>query len=480
MKPEACELLIRGGTVIDGTGATRRVADVAVDGDRIAAVGRLDGVRAGREIDASGFVVSPGFVDTHTHDDRAVLSDPGMACKVSQGVTTVVTGNCGVSLAPLHGREPPPPLNLLGGADWYRFPTFAAYREELEGSPPALNVAMQVGHTALRAQVMDGLDRAATQREIERMVELVDEGMRAGCIGFSTGLAYPPARAAPTEEVIAIAHRVAAHGGMHSTHMRDEEAGVLDSIRETVRIGREAGLGIVISHHKCAGRANWGLTKRTLAIIEAARRHQTVNLDVYPYTASSTVLMADAVRDSERVLVTWSEPHPDAAGRDLGEIADEWECTLEAAVERLSPGGAIYFQMDEADLRRVLSHPDTMVGSDGLPHDARPHPRLWGTFPRVLGYYCRDVGLLGLEEAVHRMTGIPASVFGIEGRGRVAPGFAADLVLFDPETVIDEASYEAPARPATGIQRVLVNGGTVWSDGAWSGDRPGRFLARTH
>ena len=252
------------------------------------------------------------------------------------------------------------------------------------------------------------------------------------------------------------------------------------TVEETLDIGRRAEVAVVISHHKCAGRANWGLTKRTLAIIEAARRHQTVNLDVYPYTASSTVLMADAVRDSERVLVTWSEPHPDAAGRDLGEIADEWECTLEAAVERLSPGGAIYFQMDEADLRRVLSHPDTMVGSDGLPHDARPHPRLWGTFPRVLGYYCRDVGLLGLEEAVHRMTGIPASVFGIEGRGRVAPGFAADLVLFDPETVIDEASYEAPARPATGIQRVLVNGGTVWSDGAWSGDRPGRFLARTH
>ena len=284
MKPEACELLIRGGTVIDGTGAARRVADVAVDGDRIAAVGQLDGVRAGREIDASGLVVAPGFVDAHTHDDRAVLSDPGMACKVSQGVTTVVTGNCGVSLAPLHGRAPPPPLNLLGGGDWYRFPTFAAYREELEGSPPALNVAMQVGHTALRAQVMDGLDRAATEREIERMVELADEGMRAGCIGFSTGLAYPPARAAPTEEVIAIAHRVAAHGGMHSTHMRDEEGGVLDSIRETVRIGREAGLGVVISHHKCAGRANWG-GPETPSPSSPKRRRPSPSISTYTPTS---------------------------------------------------------------------------------------------------------------------------------------------------------------------------------------------------
>ena len=259
MNSNACELLLRGGTVVDGTGAPRRAADVAVAGDRISAIGRLDAMRAEREIDASGLVVSPGFIDAHTHDDRAVLSDPGMACKVSQGVTTVVTGNCGVSLAPLTGCEPPPPLNLLGGEEWYRFPTFAAYREELEGSPPALNVAMQVGHSALRALVMDGpLDRPATAGEIERMVELADEGMRAGCIGFSTGLAYPPARAAPTAEVVAIALRVAALGGMHSTHMRDEEAGVLDSIRETMRIGREARLPVVISHHKCAAREKLG------------------------------------------------------------------------------------------------------------------------------------------------------------------------------------------------------------------------------
>ena len=484
MKPEACELLIRGGTVIDGTGATRRVADVAVDGDRIAAVGRLDGVRAGREIDASGFVVSPGFVDTHTHDDRAVLSDPGMACKVSQGVTTVVTGNCGVSLAPLHGREPPPPLNLLGGADWYRFPTFAAYREELEGSPPALNVAMQVGHTALRAQVMDGLDRAATQREIERMVELVDEGMRAGCIGFSTGLAYPPARAAPTEEVIAIAHRVAAHGGMHSTHMRDEEAGVLDSIRETVRIGREAGLGIVISHHKCAGRKNWGRTRDTLALIAEAQATQSLDLDVYPYVAGSTVLLMEIVARSEKVLVSWSEPHPEVAGRPLDEIAREWGCGVEEAVARLQPAGGIYFMMDEDDLTRILEFPGAMIGSDGLPHDVFPHPRLWGTFPRVLGHYSRDQGLIGLEDAVHRMTGKPAAVFGLAGRGEVREGACADLVLFDPDEIIDTATFEDPARPAVGIRSVFVNGREVWANGAavtspGPGSGPGRLLQRT-
>ena len=481
MDPNACELLLRGGTVIDGTGAPRRTADVAVDGARVAAIGRLDAMRAEREIDASGLVVCPGFIDTHTHDDRAVLSDPGMACKVSQGVTTVVTGNCGVSLAPLTGREPPPPLNLLGGDDWYRFPTFAAYREELEGSPPSLNVAMQVGHSALRATVMEGLDRPATPSEIERMVELADEGMRAGCIGFSTGLFYPPARAAPTEEVIAIGRRVAAHGGMHSTHMRDEEGGVLDSIRETMRIGREASLPIVISHHKCAGRENWGGTRATLALIAEARKTQSLDLDVYPYVAGSSVLLMEVVERSEKVIVSWSEPFPEVTGRPLDEIASEWGCEVAEAVDRLQPAGGIYFMMDEEDLARILAFPGAMIGSDGLPHDVFPHPRLWGTFPRVLGHYSRDEGLIELEDAVHRMTGKPAAVFGLPGRGEVREGAYADLVLFHPDEIIDTATYEDPMRPAAGIRSVIVNGCEVWAEGsavASSGAAPGRLLRR--
>ncbi len=486
MNPDACDLLLRGGTVIDGTGGPPRPADVAVAGDRISAVGRLDATRAAREIDASGLVVCPGFIDAHTHDDRAVLSDPGMACKVSQGVTTVVTGNCGVSLAPLTGREPPPPLNLLGGDDWYRFPTFAAYREELEGSPPALNVAMQVGHSALRAAVMDGLDRPATARETERMAELADEGMRAGCIGFSTGLAYPPARAAPTEEVIAIARRVAARGGMHSTHMRDEEGAVLDSIRESMRIGREAGLPVVISHHKCAGRENWGGTRDTLALIAEAQKTQAIDLDVYPYVAGSTVLLMEVVARSEKVVVSWSEPFPEFAGRSLDAIAREWDCAIAEAVGRLQPAGGIYFMMDEEDLARILAFPGAMIGSDGLPHDVFPHPRLWGTFPRVLGRYSRDAGLIGLEDAVHRMTGKPAAVFGLSGRGAVRAGAFADLVLFHPGEIIDTATFEDPARPAAGIRSVIVNGREVWAEGSavpssGPGSRPGpgRLLRRS-
>ena len=482
MNSNACELLLRGGTVVDGTGAPRRTADVAVDGDRISAIGRLDAMRGAREIDASGLVVSPGFIDAHTHDDRAVLSDPGMACKVSQGVTTVVTGNCGVSLAPLTGCEPPPPLNLLGGEDWYRFPTFAAYREELEGAPPALNVAMQVGHSALRACVMDNFDRAATEGEIERMVELAEEGIRAGCIGFSTGLAYPPARAAPTAEVVAIARRVAALGGMHSTHMRDEEAGVLDSIRESMRIGREAGLPVVISHHKCASRENWGRTRETLALIAEAQKTQDLDLDVYPYVAGSTVLLMEIVERSEKVIVSWSEPCPEVAGRLLDDIAREWGCEVPEAVDRLQPAGGIYFMMDEEDLARILAFPGAMIGSDGLPHDVFPHPRLWGTFPRVLGRYVREEGLIGLEDAVYRMSGKPAAVFGLPGRGEVREGAYADLVLFDPDAIADTATFEDPMRPAAGLRSAIVNGREVWAEGSAapsSGPAPGRLLRRS-
>ena len=483
MSQGECELLLRDGIVIDGTGAARRTADVAVTGDRIVAVGRLAGMRAAREVDASGLAVAPGFIDTHTHDDRAVLSDPGMGCKVSQGVTTVVTGNCGVSLAPLTGREPPPPLNLLGGEDWYRFPTFAAYREEIEGAPPALNVAMQVGHSSLRACVMDRFDRAATEGEVERMADLADEAMRAGCIGFSTGLAYPPAQAAPTGEVIALGRRVAAHGGMHTTHMRDEEEGVLDSVRETARIGREAEIAVVISHHKCAGRANWGRTRETLALIAQvqAQAGQALDLDVYPYVAGSTVLLMPIVARSEKVIVSWSEPHPEAAGRPLDDVAREWGCGLPEAVDRLQPAGGIYFMMDEADLARILRFPGAMIGSDGLPHDVFPHPRLWGTFPRVLGRYSREQGLIGLEDAVYRMTGKPAEVFGLAGRGAVRAGAFADLVVFDPDTIIDAATFEDPIRPAAGVRSVFVNGREVWANGAAAasaGPRPGRLLRR--
>ena len=478
--PTHCDLLIHSGDVIDGTGAARAHLDVAVTGDRIVAVGdHLDlHIDATSKIDASGLIVAPGFIDAHTHDDRAVLSGPDMTPKVSQGVTSVVTGNCGASLAPFAGREPPPPMNLLGDASWYRFPTMGGYMAAVEASPPALNLAPLVGHTALRAAAMDDVYRAATTGEITHMEALLDEALEAGCIGMSTGLAYPPAVEAPTDEVVALASRLGAHGGVYTTHMRNEGTGVLDSVRETLEIGERAGVPVVISHHKCSGRESWGLSRETLAVIARARSRQSVDLDVYPYVASSTVLLADWIAGAERVLVTWSAPHPERKGHDFESIRSEWGCSLEEAVERLSPAGAIYFKMDEEDLRRILRFKDAMIGSDGLPHDTFPHPRLWGTFPRVLGHYSRELGLFSLEEAVHRMTGVPARVFGLSGRGAIRDGAFADIVLFDPDRIAGEADFSAPTRPARGIYQVIVNGRQVWRGGEWTGAKPGRILRR--
>lgn len=475
-----CERIIEGGRVINGSGAARIRADVAITDDRIAAVGDLANWQAAERIDARGLIVAPGFIDVHTHDDRLLLSNPEMTPKVSQGVTTVVVGNCGISLSPLVlAGDPPPPINLLGGHDDFCFPTFAAYAEALDAAPAAINAVALVGHSSLRAAVMDDLGRAATDDEIARMGALLDEALAAGCAGLSAGLAYPTAKAAPTDEVVALAARLAPAGGVFTLHMRDEADGVVDSVEETLTIARRAGVRVVISHHKCCGRANWGRSHQTLALIEAARAEGLpIELDTYPYTASSTVLLKEFAARAQRVLIAWSEPHPEMTGRDLAGIAENWGIDVDTAIDRLVPAGAVYFQMDEEDLRRILAFDRTMVGSDGLPHDLRPHPRLWGTFPRVLGHYARDSGLFSLEEAVYRMTGNAARVFGLTGRGRIAAGAAADIVLFDEESVLDRATYETPQKLSAGIRRVLVNGETVWLDGAATGKRPGRLLRR--
>jgi N-acyl-D-amino-acid deacylase len=260
--------------------------------------------------------------------------------------------------------------------------------------------------------------------------------------------------------------------------MRDEQDAVLQSLDESFRIGRELGVPVVISHHKVTGERNWGRSTETLARIGAAMQCQCVALDCYPYTAGSTMLHSDPVRLQGRVLIAHSEPHPQMAGRELADIAREWGCDKTEAVRRLQPGSAIYFMMDEADVRRILAFDRTMVGSDGIPLGERPHPRLWGTFPRVLGHYCRTLNLFPLETAVWKMSGLTAQNFGLEERGRVAEGAWADLVVFDPETVIDTATYGEPQRAAAGIELVVVNGVLVWAGGRDTGARPGQVLAR--
>jgi len=476
---ERCDLLLTGGTVIDGTGAPRRRADVAVVDDRIVAVGDLTGVTAGRSIDVSGKIVAPGFVDVHTHDDRALLSKPTMDMKVSQGVTSVVVGNCGISLAPLVlDRRPPPPLDLLGDEEWWRFATFDAFLGAVDAEPASVNAAFLVGHSTLRVGAMEKLDRAADAGEIKAMRAGLEASMAAGAVGLSTGLFYAPSAKAPTEEVIELAKGLKAHGGRYVTHMRDEGNDVLKSLEETFLIGREAGVPVVVSHHKVHGKANFGRSKETLALFERYRTSQKISLDVYPYHASSTVLKHDSIQHANRVLVTWSKAHPEMSGRDLADIARDWGCSVHEAADRLQPAGAIYFAMDEDDVQRILSYPHAMFGSDGLPHDEFPHPRLWGTFPRILGHYARDLGLFTLEEGVRRMTSLSAAEFGLKDRGEIAPGKFADLCVFDAASIIDANSFDDPMKPSAGIDTVVVNGRAVWADGRPTGDRPGRALRR--
>ncbi len=465
---------LRNGRVVDGSGAPACAADVLLAGGRIVAIGAgcagaaqalATAGQAVQEHDCSGCVVAPGFIDAHTHDDAILLQQPGMLPKLSQGVTTVIAGNCGISLAPWVTAAPPPPLNLLG-KDSFRYADVVGYQAAFEAAQPALNVALLIGHTTLRFAVMDRLDRPATAPEVERMAALLGQCLEQGAIGLSSGLFYEPAAAAPAAEVLALAREVARHGGVYTTHLRTEMEQILEALREAGDTALEAGVPLIISHHKCAGPTNWGRTRETLPFIESLAARQTVGMDAYPYTAGSTVLRDDLVDGVIEVRITWSEPFPDLGGQLLADIAAGWGVDQKEACRRLQPGGACYFQMHEDDVRRVLAHPLTMIGSDGLPHDRHPHPRLWGAFPRVLGHYCREEKLFTREQAVHKMTGLTAQRFGLRERGQLREGWHADVCVFNPATVADRATYARPVEASSGIQAVFVNGVWSWAAGA--------------
>jgi N-acyl-D-amino-acid deacylase len=475
-----CDVLIENGLVIDGSGADGVAADIAITDDRIVGVGRNLPLEPARRIDAAGKVVAPGFIDVHTHDDCALLSRGDMTFKVSQGVTTVVAGNCGVSLAPLVLEgQPPPPLDLLGfEPGWFRFPRFADYVGALAETPPALNCGLLVGHITLRYGVMDRFDRPATPDQTARMADRVEEALGEGAIGFSTGLDYPPSVDSSFDEVLTLVKRVKPHGGMYCCHHRNYFERLEAALDEVFELGGRAAVPTVISHHQCTGAGNFGKGPMTLDMIERARRRTPLGLDCYPYNASSKTLDAGRAKPGVKIMVTWSTTHPEVAGRMLDELAAEWGLSNREAAEKVLPAGAIYFQLDEGDVRAILAYPHTMIGSDGLPHDVHPHPRLWGTFPRVLGHYVREVGLFSLPEAVRRMTSLPAAWFGFRDRGIVRAGAFADLVVFDAARVIDAATFTAPAQASPGIELVMCNGRETWRSGAHTGARPGRVLAR--
>ncbi len=499
------DVAIRGARIYDGSGGEGRVGDVAVAGDRIAAVslGSDDegsrAWRAGREIDARGLALAPGFIDVHSHDDLAVLLYPEMRFKVMQGVTTDVVGNCGFGVAPAGPASAVfrafHPAHQLGGWDGYR-----GYMEVVEREPPSVNVAVLAGHGTLRLGAMAQPRGQPSAGELMQMQAWLEAALEAGALGFSTGLIYDPGRAARAEEIVALAHVAAAAGGLYATHMRNEASGLLDSIRETLLVGEATGVAVQVSHHKAAGRENWGRVRDSLRLLEAARAGGLdATADQYPYTSASTVLAAivenDALNprgnagglgrvDGTNVSLASAPRHPKYEGKTLADVAAVRGISAEAAAQWLvdSEGlavTAIIEVMDEHDVRTVLAHPTTMVGSDGIPTlDGKPHPRLYGTFARVLGYYVREAGVLSLAEAVHRMTALPAAKFRLRDRGAVHTGAFADLVLFDPATIRDTATYADPHHHPLGIAHVFVNGVQVVRDGVHTGARPGRVLRR--
>jgi N-acyl-D-amino-acid deacylase len=477
---ERLDTVVRGALVYDGTGSVPRIGDIGIAGDRIEAVGVV-AQHGEEEIEARGLAVAPGFIDVHTHDDHAVLGGASaMACKLSQGVTSVIVGNCGISLAPVafEGR-PPAPLDLLAGPGGYLYDGFAAYAAQLEQSPPAVNVMALIGHMVLRLGAMGAdIDRPATSREIQAMRQRLASALEEGASGFSTGLWYPLNRAAPADEVVALGEVLHRFNGIYCSHMRDEADGLLASIDETLDAGRRMPAPIVISHHKCMYPENWGSSGESLARLDLASSRQSVDFDAYPYSAGSTSIFPDVVRPDVPVTVNWSASHPDQAGRLLADIAADWGVGLREAAERLCPGGGTYHNLDETDVQRILSHPRCMIGSDGLPGGVVPHPRLWGTFPRVLGHYARVLGLFTLEEAIRKMTSRPAAVYGLAGRGVIREGGYADLVVFDPHRIKDSATYENPTAPAAGVVGTWVNGVLAYVDAEVTGSCGGRLLTR--
>lgn len=474
------DILICGGLVVDGAGENPAFkADVGIIDDRIVAIGELSSSQAKQVIDATGLMVSPGFIDSHSHDDWMVLLDPAMHVKVSQGVTTVVTGNCGISLFPLVSDDPPAPLNLLKGG--YTFSTVAEYKKALEQTPPSVNVLALVGHSALRARYVEDLNQPANEQEIEAMQRALEEALWQGAVGLSTGTFYPPAAAATEEEIIRVGEPIKRLGGIYATHMRDEGDKVLDSLEESWRISQHLNAPCVISHHKLVGKNNHGRSVETLALIDRfAHENGAICMDCYPYAASSTMLRPERTLICDEILVTWSEPYPEMSGRYIEDISKEWGCTPYEAVERLMPGGAVYFIMDENDVSAILKHPKTMIGSDGIPHDTTPHPRLYGSFSRVLGHYAREKKLFSVEIAVHKMTGLTAKEFGLTNRGLIKEGYIADITLFDPNRVIDKASFETPTQLSEGIACVIVAGQVLLNQGQRTSARPGVMLKSSH
>jgi N-acyl-D-amino-acid deacylase len=526
----AFDLVLHGGTILDGTGGPAFPADLGLTGDRIAAVGRIAADQGRRAIDVAGLHVCPGFIDIHSHSDGDILLYPTADSRVRQGVTTEVTGNCGSSAAPLAGADVEAVRREWRDegvdASWSGV---ASYCDVLDRAGVSINQALLLGQGTLRRNAVGLVDRPLAPAELESVLRAVEEGMEQGAFGLSTGLEYTPGRYTPTGEIVEMARVVARFGGLYASHIRNEETMLLEAVDEAIGIGRRSGARVQVSHLKAAGQPNWGKQQGALDLIASARRDGVMVLaDAYPYTAYSTgltVLLSSAALEGgtpalmkrladaqwrarirqevteqmarelgdyaliviARVRTPANQP---AVGRNLVEIARGWgiepvDAVLRLIEEEEGSVAIIGHGMSAENVERVLRHPLVMIGSDGSSMapvgraaESRPHPRSYGAFARVLAYYARERKLFDWPEAVKKMTSMPADQVGLRDRGRIARGLKADLVAFDAASVKDEASFDAPHRYASGMPLVLVNGVPVVEHGQHTGARPGRALRR--
>jgi len=520
------DVLFVNGKVIDGAGNPWIKADVGVKGDRIEAVGSLSASEAGKIIDAKGLVVAPGFIDIHSHSDYNVIIDPRVESKVRQGVTTEVVGNCGSSAAPMNPevktyRERFMRAKLGDDFD-FSWESIADYMALIDSTGASFNVVPLVGQGTVRQNVMGYENREPTRRELEEMKGLVSGAMEDGAWGMSTGLIYTPSTYAKTPEIVELANVLKGYGGVYFSHIRGEGETLLEGVGEAIRIGKEAEVPVQIAHFKASGKPSWGKTVDSLRLVAEGREGGVdVTFDQYPYIASSTGLAAfmptwaqeggserllERLRDPEireriredrsgiyrtwdAIMVASAKNHPEYEGKRISEIAelqgkDEYEAVFDLLLAEDAQVSVISFGMSEEDVRRVMRSPHGMVGSDGsavaprgILGKGKPHPRFYGTFPRVVGHYVREQ-VLSLEEAVRKMTSAPAQRIGLRDRGLLREGFKADLTVFDQGKVNDEATFIDPHKFASGIPYVMVNGVLVVDGGNHTGALPGKGLRK--
>ncbi len=531
------DVVIKNGLIINGCGNPWFRADIAVKDGRIAVIGEIPASKGDVVIDATGKIVCPGFIDMHSHSDLFLLINPRAESKIRQGVTTEVIGNCGGSISPIKPDKIPIFKRRIGvlaeevAWDWR---TFDEYASKLESQGIAVNVAPLIGHGTLRINVMGFEARAPTRDELDEMKALLEESMKAGAFGLSTGLIYTPGCYAETDEIIELAKVAAKYGGIYSTHMRSESDRLLEAIWEAIRIGREANIPVEISHMKAAGRRNWGKIIGALKLIEEARMNGIdVTCDFYPYTAGSTGLAAclppwvheggleemlkriqdPAIRSKiredmergtvgwenlaglagwENVVVVYCERNKQFEGKSIAEIArernvDPLDAALDLLIDEEGVVGIVLHMMHEDDMKLVMRSPYSMVGTDGSSYApygplarGKPHPRNYGTFPRILGKYVREERVLTIQDAIRKMTSLPAQKLGLYNRGVIAPGYWADIVVFDAMKVIDTATFTDPHKYPIGIEYVLVNGVVVIDKGEHTGKLPGKVLRKKH